>query len=78
MCYNIDKERKKERGVTMYKVMLPDTLEIDMCDFNGFIADLFIYNEYDFILNDDLVWTPVITNREFSERTAKWSIPYLR
>lgn len=62
----------------MYKVMLPDTLEIDNCDFNGFIADLLIYNEYDFILNDDFVWVPVKTNREFSERIAKRSIPHLR
>ena len=57
--------------------MLPDTLEIDNCDFNGFIATCLIYNEYDFILND-LVWVPVKTNRDFSERIAKRSIPYLR
>lgn len=62
----------------MYKVMLPDTLEIDMCDFNGFIADLFIYNEYNFILNSDSVWIPVRTDREFSERVAKWARQYLR
>ena len=61
----------------MYKVMLPDTKEIETCDYKGFIATRFIYNEYDFILND-LVWTPVKTDREFSERIAKWSIPYLR
>lgn len=63
--------------VIMYKVMLPDTNEIENCDFSGFIATLFIYNEYDFILTDS-VWTPVKTDREFSSRIAKRSIPYLR
>lgn len=61
----------------MYKVMLPDTKEIENCNFNEFIATLFIYNEYDFILND-LVWIPVRTDREFSERIAKWARQYLR
>lgn len=61
----------------MYKVMLPDTKEIENCNFNEFIATLLIYNEYDFILND-LVWIPVKTDREFTEQIAKRSIPYLR
>lgn len=61
----------------MYKVMLPDTKEIENCNYREFIATHFIYNEYDFILSDS-VWTPIKTDREFSERIAKWSIPYLR